>query len=132
MMEELTIIESNILLALKSQNKNKSPGPDEIGARLLVELSKSISHPLRKIFQILIKKTASIPNDWKEGKSSAIYKKGNKSLASNYRPVSITSIQCKCMKKIIRKHIIEYMKENCLLSQTYMVLYQGALQSSNL
>ena len=75
MMEELTIIESNILLALKSLNINKSPGPDEIGARLLVELSKSISHPLRKIFQTLIKKTASISNDWKEGKSSAIYKK---------------------------------------------------------
>ena len=74
MMEELTITESKILLALKSLNINKSPGSDEIGARLLVELSKSISHPLCTIFEASIK-TASIPNDWKEGKISVIYKK---------------------------------------------------------
>ena len=104
MMEKLTITESKILLPLKSLNLNKSPGPDEIGARLLVELSKSILHPLRKIFETSIK-TASIPNDWKEGKISAIYKKGNKSLASNYRSVRITSILCKCIERIIRNHI---------------------------
>ena len=60
MMEELTVTDSKILLALKSLNINKSPGPDEKGARLLVELSKSISHPLRTIFETSIK-TASIP-----------------------------------------------------------------------
>ena len=72
MMEEFKITERKILLALKSLNINKSPGSDEIGARLLVELSKSISHPLRKIFETSIK-AACIPNDWKEGKMSAIY-----------------------------------------------------------
>ena len=113
MIEELTITESKILLALKSLNINESPGPDEIGDRLLVELSKSISHPLRKIYET----TASIPNDWKDGKISAIYKKGNKSLASNYCPVNITSILCKCMERIIKNHIFEYMKENFLFSQ---------------
>ena len=116
MMEELTITESKILLALKSLNINKSSGPYEKGARLLVELSKPISHPLRKIFETSIK-TASIPNDWKEGIISAIYKKGNKSLASNYHPVSITSSLCKCMERIIINHMFEYMKENCLFSQ---------------
>ena len=115
-MEELTITEGKILLALKSLNINKSPGPDEIGARILVELLKSISQPIRTIFETSIKTASSIPNDWK-GKFSAIYKKGNKSLASNYRPVNITSILCKCMEKIIRNHIIEYMKENGLFSQ---------------
>ena len=108
-MAELTLTESKILLPLKSLNISKSPGPDETGARLLVELSKPIFHPLRTIFKTSIK-TASIPNDWKEGTISAIYKKGNKSLASNYRPVSITSILCNCMERIIRNHIIEYMK----------------------
>ena len=114
-MEELTTTESQILLALKTLNISKSPGPDEIGARLLVELSKSICHPIRTLFETSIK-TASIPNDWKEGNISDIYKKGNKSLLCNYRPISITSILCKCMERIIRKHIIEYMKENGIFS----------------
>ena len=78
-----------------------------------MELSKTILHPLSKIFETSIK-TANIT---KEGKISAIYKKGNKSLASNYCPVSITSILCKCMERIIRNHIFEHMKENFLFSQ---------------
>ena len=90
-MEELTITESKILMALKDLNINKSPGPDKIGARILVELLKSISHPLRIIFETSIK-TASIPHNWKEGKMSATYEKGNKASASNYHPVSLTSI----------------------------------------
>ena len=55
MMEELTITENKILLALKSLNINKFPSPDEIGARLLVELSKSICHLIRTMFELLIK-----------------------------------------------------------------------------
>ena len=53
MMEELTITERKILLVLK--NINKSPGPDEIGVRLLVEHSKSICHLLHTIFETSIK-----------------------------------------------------------------------------
>ena len=86
------------------------------------ELSKTISHPLRKIFETSIK-TASIPYYWKEGNISAIYKKGNKSLASNYRPVSVTSILCKCMERIIRKHIFECINENCLFIQKQYVFF---------
>ena len=53
----------------------------------------------------------------KRGKVQLFKKKLNKSSASNCRPVSITSIVRKCMERIIRNHIIEYMKEHCLFSQ---------------
>ena len=51
-----------------------------------MELSDVICHPLCKIFETSIK-TTSIPDDWKDAKISAIYKNGNKTLASNYRPI---------------------------------------------
>ena len=76
-----------------------------------MELSDVICHPLCKIFETSIK-TSCIPDDWKDAKISAIYKNGNKKLASNYRPISLTSIVCKCMEKIVRNHITSYMKEN--------------------
>ena len=41
---------------------------------------------------------------------SAIFKKGNKKLASNYRPVSITSIVCRTFEKIIRDHIVSFLQ----------------------
>ena len=115
-MDELKVTENIILLTLKELNISKSPGPDEIGARLLTELSENICLPLQKIFETSIK-TSSIPDEWKDAKISAIYKKGNKKLACNYRPISLTSVVCKCMEKIIRNHIISYMKVNGLFSQ---------------
>ena len=39
-MDELKVTENIILLTLKELNVSKSPGPDEIGARLLIELSE--------------------------------------------------------------------------------------------
>jgi hypothetical protein len=49
-------------------------------------------------------------------KISAIFKKGNKSQAKNYRPVSLTSVVCKLMEKLIRLYIINHMKANKLFS----------------
>ena len=56
--------------------------------------------------------TAQLPDQWKVARVSAISKKGNKKLASNYRPVSITSIVCRTFKKIIRDHIVSFLTFN--------------------
>ena len=93
-MGKLTITENTILSILKDLNINKSPGPDEISTRLLMKLSDVICHPLCKIFETSIK-TSCIHDDWKDAKISAIYKNGNKKLASNNRPISLTGIVCK-------------------------------------
>ena len=46
--------------------------------------------------------SGTIPSQRKEARVVAIYKKGNKKLASNYRPVSITSVLCRILEKLIR------------------------------
>ena len=45
-----------------------------------------------------------------------IFKSGNKSEATNYRPVSLTSIPCKLMERIIRKRILTFLTDNDILS----------------
>ena len=51
----------------------------------------------------------------KNGKS-AIFKKGEKIQAWNYRPVSLTSIVYKVMESLVKEHIIRHMKINSLFS----------------
>ena len=57
-----------------------------------------------------------VPAVWKTAVITALFKKGSKKLASNYRPVSLTSIVCKLMEKLIRKRIVEHMDKNNLFS----------------
>ena len=75
---------------------DKSPGPDELHPRVLKEISSSITKPLYHIFKQSLDK-GKLPSDWKTALVSAIFKKGNKSLASNYRQVSLTSVVCKIL-----------------------------------
>ena len=49
-----------------------------------------------------------------------LFKKGNKSVTGNYRPVSLTSVVCKCLERIIGAQIVEHLKRNHLLSTLSM------------
>ena len=94
---------------------SKSPGPDGIHPGVLKEVSMSLCTSLARIFETS-NKTALLPEDWKCANITAIYKKGNKRVAGNYRPISLTSIVCKLMETLVREEIIEHMKRNKLFS----------------
>ena len=100
---------------LHDLNIHKSPGPDGIHPRFMQELSAELCIPLTMIFEKSIE-TAQLPDQWKVARVSAIFEKGNKKLASNYRPVSITSIVCRTFEKIIRYQIVSFLMEHGLLS----------------
>ena len=56
-----------------------------------------------------------IPNDWKCAHIIPIFKKGNPQKASQYRPVSLTSVFCKILERIIRPQLLDFMYENNLV-----------------
>ncbi|VDI28308.1 Hypothetical predicted protein [Mytilus galloprovincialis] len=95
---------------LKNLNTSKSPGP-----KVLYELADIIDIPLCIIFNSSFS-SGIVPEGWKIGQITALFKKGDKKLASNYRPVSLTSIICKIMEKLIRKRIVDHMNKYGLFS----------------
>ena len=78
--------------------------------------------PLGKAFTV---SCAKIPKQWKFARVSAIYKKGNRKLASNYRPVSITSIICRILETIIRDNVVKFLMSNDLLSAYQFGFIEG-------
>ena len=112
---DLIVNKELVLKKLKKLKISKSPGPDEIHPRVLKEIATIICHPLVIIYQKSLD-TGELPTDWRLGNITAIYKKGSKKVAGNYRPVSLTSIACKIIESIIRDHVIEFMKDNKLFS----------------
>ena len=101
---------------IKHLNHNKSFGPDGIHPKMLSSLSDYLSEPLAVIMNASLRE-GSLPKDWKEAHVIPIYKnKGAQNLAVNYRPVSLTSIVCKMMESMIRKHIMEHLLDQHLIS----------------
>ena len=47
---------------------------------------------------------------------AAIFKKGDKKLPKNYRPISLTSVPGKILDRIIKIEIVNHMTENYLFT----------------
>ena len=113
---DILITKEMIQKLLKELDQNKSFGPDEIHPMMLIQLSDHLSAPLAVIMNKSLTE-GSLPKDWKNATVTPIYKnKGAKNLAVNYRPVSLTSVVCKLMESILRKHIMGHLLEQSLLS----------------
>ena len=73
-----------------------------------------------------------IPDDWKKANVSAIFKKGAKSLAENYRPISLTSLVCKLMETFVKDAILSHLLENKLLSPKQFGFLSGRCTTTQL
>ena len=100
---------------LKNLNPNKATGPDGISPRVLKEFASEIAPILTIIFQTSLD-SGIIPNDWKHANISPIYKKGERTKASNYRPVSLTSVSCKLCEHIVHSHIMSFLDKHKILT----------------
>ena len=58
-----------------------------------------------------------VPSDWKKANVTAVFKKGDKLMPSNYRPISLTSQVCKVLESIVRDCIIEHVKKQRLIKE---------------
>ncbi len=56
-----------------------------------------------------------VPKAWRTVKIVAIYKKGDKSCAANYCPVSLTSVPCNILEHITFRHIMNHCEQDNLL-----------------
>ena len=73
--------------------------------------------PLKHIFNKSAE-TWIIPADWKSANVTAIRKKGNRQETGNYRPISLTSVVCKTMERLIKGKIIAHLEGNNLIGDS--------------
>ena len=83
-----------------------------------------LTEPLYALFRQSLNE-GRLPQSWKDGHVTPIFKKGSRTKVENYRPVSLTSVICKVMEKIMRKALIEHMITNKLLSDSQHGFIQG-------
>lgn len=82
-------VSKNEIVVLISKLKNKiTTGPDGISSILIKSVHQYLLTPLLHIINLIFK-TELIPKDWKESIVVPVYKSGEKSNLTNYRPISL-------------------------------------------
>ena len=102
----------------------KLVGPDGVHHKLLKVLSNHLCKPQARLFNNSLA-VGELPKEWKQGRISAIFQKGNRKKAGNYRPVSLTSIICKCMEHCVKDHIVTHVTRNKLFSMQQFGFIKG-------
>ena len=123
-LQDIHVSETEVLKLLKELDSSKSMGPDNINPFLIKSMAEVFVKPLTLIFQKSVS-SGIVPSAWKEARITPIFKKGSKAEPSNYRPVSLTSIVCKTLEKIVRKAILTHLTENHLLSDNQYGFQSG-------
>ena len=107
-MSEIHVKVEGIEKLLKNLDPSKATGPDQIPARILKQFATEFAPHLTTIFNVSLSK-GDVPEDWRHANVIPIFKKGDKYLASNYRPVSLTCICCKLLEHIVVTNILKHL-----------------------
>ena len=97
---DIEITETGILKLLQNVIPYQAQIPDNIQPRILKELAVEIEPSIAVIFRKSYE-TGEVPTDWLQANVSPSFKNGQKYLASNYRPISLTCIASKLIEHIL-------------------------------
>ena len=108
-MQNINASLNGILKLLKDLNPHKATGPDQL---------KPIVRQIAPVPQVIYQKsldTVRVLKDWNTVYVCPIFKKGDTSLASNYRSISLTSILCKVPEHIFTTNVVSHIHHYNLL-----------------
>ncbi len=111
---DILVTEAGVNSLLKKINPKKACGPDNIPGRLLQMLSLELAPILTLLFNRSLQ-TSDMPKIWKHALVQPLFKKGDRSRAVNYRPISLTCICCKLLEHIVRSAVTKHLDAQNLL-----------------
>jgi hypothetical protein len=99
----------------RALDSSKANGPDGISIQFLKSTATSISDALSRLFNTSFRR-GIVPTQWKEANITPVYKKGDKQVVSNYRPISLLSVVGKLQERIVFKVLYRFLREQNLLT----------------
>ena len=101
-----------------------SRSPDGIPSAVLKMLSYELCQPLYFIFKKSLH-TGTCPSIWKLADITPVFKKGDASIASNYRPISIIPAMCRLFERILVDNINHHMHSQNLFTDAQYGFVKG-------
>ena len=114
-LESIALTRIEVESALKSLAVGKASGPNGLSNRILRELSKELSIPFCSLFNQSLR-SGAFPTPYKEANVCPVPKKGDLSIVSNYRPISLLNAESKVLERLVFKYLYNHLQDNNLLS----------------
>ena len=114
-LKSIEITPNQITKYIRMIQAHKAHGFDGISAKMLRLADNSITLPLSIIYKNCLSKGV-FPNKWKKANVIPVYKKNEKNLTTNYRPISLLPLCGKIFEKIIYDSLYTYINENKFIS----------------
>ena len=114
--DKVSINSSEILSLIRNLNPNKAAGSDGISGHMLMLCDDTVVPPLMIIFRNILEKS-DYPDYWKLANVTPVYKKDDKQLIKNYRPISLLPICGKIFEKLVFNCLYSYLNKNKLITK---------------
>ena len=112
------ITEGDILKIIDSMASKRSTGFDEVSNFILKSVKEGINKPLTHLINHSLK-TGTIPKRLKEAKIIALYKSGDNTKFTNYRPISLLSVFSKLYEKVAHFQLYKFCEQNILTEHQF-------------
>ena len=96
-------------------NFSKSFGDDGISNYFLKLALPFIEDSLVYLFNTSFE-TSLFPDPWKIARVSPIFKDGDKTEKSNYRPISVLPVVSRLFEKLVFNQLYQYLNDNCFIN----------------
>ena len=107
---------NEVLKLCKDINSSKSSGFDDISAKVFKDAFRVVIPQLVYLFNSSFT-TGVFPTRWKCATIIPLYKGGDKTEVSNYRPVSLLPLPGKIIEKLVHSKMLSFMNENGIISE---------------
>jgi len=105
--------------------EDKATDASELVPRFLSKIKHQFARPLTMLFNNSMI-SGQVPADWKEANVVPVFNGGCRNVATNYRPISLTSQLYKVFEAIIRDHVVEFLEVNKLIRDSQHGFRKGS------
>ena len=115
-MPNIHVTLNGVIKCVKRLNPKKACGPNKMPILALQETVNEIAPVLQNIFQQSLNESKT-PSDWKKANIVPIFKKGDRTKPTNYRPVSLTAVVSKMLEHIVVAQIMDHLDHHQIIHE---------------
>ena len=112
-----TVSSGFVKKTISKLNNTKATGDDKISVKVLKKFSDSLCSPIKHLVNLCIN-SGTFPSQYKRGCIKPLEKSGNVRLASQWRPILISSNVGKTIESVLEQQIRDHLETNNLMSPT--------------